>query len=80
MENKEFMIVSNNKIYECNGIEELKPKINALNTFNIAYRVYYRCKNEWTEMLISANEFIQIFDKGVADGLKGVSDGSCSKN
>ena len=79
MEEKAFMIVSNNMIYECNGIEELKPKIKALNTFKIAYRVYYRCGNEWTEMLISANEFIQIFDKGVADGLKGVRNESCNK-
>lgn len=72
MEEKEFMIVSNNKIYMCAGIEELKPKINALNTFNIAYQVYYRCENEWTEMLISPDELISTYDKGVNDGLKGV--------
>lgn len=71
MEEKEFMIVSNNKIYICNGIEELKQKITALNTFNIAHRVYYLCKEEWTEMLISSKEFIQIFNKGIVDGLKG---------
>lgn len=79
MEDKKFMIVSNNKIYVCNGIDELKPKINALNTFNFTYCVYYLCQGEWTELLISADELIQTFDRGLADGLKGVSNGGCSK-
>lgn len=78
MEDKKFMIVSNNKIYICDGMEELKTKLNALNTFNFTYTVYYLCKGEWTEMLISAEELIQTFNKGLADGLKGVSDGGCS--
>ena len=79
MEDKKFIIVSNNRIYVCNGIDELKPKINALNTFNFTYRVYYLCQGEWTELLISADELIQTFDRGLADGLKGVSYGGCSK-
>ena len=72
MEEKDFMIVSNNKIYECKGINELISKIKTLNLFNIAYRVYYQCKGEWTEMLISPQELITTYNKGIEDGLKGV--------
>ncbi len=71
MEEKEFRIVSNNVVYECSGIDEVIHKMKVLNLFNFAYRVYYLCKEEWTEMLISSNELISTYDKGVNDGLKG---------
>ena len=71
MENKEFRIVSNNLVYECSGMEEVIHKMRVLNIFNFAYRVYYFSQGEWTEMLISPDELISTYDKGVADGLKG---------
>ncbi len=72
MQEKEFRIVSNNVVYECSGMEEVIHKMKVLNLFNFAYRVYYLCKGEWTEMLISPEELISTYDKGVNDGLKGV--------
>ena len=80
MKERPFLVVSNNKVYHCEDTQELMSKVKALKTFGIAYRVYYLAKDEWTEMLIKLEDFIKSFEQGVADGLKGVSDGSCSKN
>lgn len=71
MKEKEFMIVSNNFVYECSNIKELIDKLKVLNIFSIAYRVYYLCKGEWTKLLISIQELINTYDKGETDGLKG---------
>ncbi len=71
MENKNFVIVSNSKLYPCMDIEELISKIKVLETFNFTYHVYYFCRGEWTEMLISGKDIIETYDRGVADGLKG---------
>lgn len=72
MENKTFAVVSNNKIYFCEGVEELKSKTSVLNKFDIAYRVYYQVKDEWTEMLVSPFDLFKAFESGLRNRLKGV--------
>lgn len=73
MENKEFMIVSNNKLYLCKDMTELISKIKVLETFKFTYQVYYLCQGEWTEMLISSKDILETYDKGLSDGLKGAN-------
>lgn len=69
MENKRFAVVSNNRVYMCSSINELKSKVEALNQFEIAFTVYYLCKNEWTKMLVSVQDLLKAFNKGLRDGL-----------
>lgn len=69
MENKQFAVVSNNRVYMCATIDELKTKTEALNQFEIPFTVYYSNKNEWTKMLISVHDLLKAFNKGLKDGL-----------
>ncbi len=69
MENKQFAVVSNNRVYICSTIDELKAKTEALNQFEIPFTVYYLNKNEWTKMLISVHDLLKAFNKGLKDGL-----------
>lgn len=69
MENKQFAVVSNNRVYMCSSIDELKSKTEALNQFEIPFSVYYLNKNEWTKMLISVHDLLKAFNKGLKDSL-----------
>lgn len=69
MEDKQFAVVSNNRVYMCSTINELKSKVEALNQFEIAFTVYYLNKNEWTKMLVSVQDLLKAFNKGIKDGL-----------
>lgn len=54
----QFMVVSNNKIYICNNLDELKTKTSALSTFNISYQVYYKIGQEWINMKVLPQDFM----------------------
>ena len=56
--NKQFMIVSNNRIYICDDIQQVHNKTKALSTFNIDYKIYYKIKDEWVEMLVSPTDIL----------------------
>ena len=52
-----------------NRVEYAIVNVEALNQFEIAFTVYYLCKNEWTKMLVSVQDLLKAFNKGLRDGL-----------
>ena len=70
MEEKQFSIVSNNKVYFCNGMDALKEKTRVLDVFEITYEIYYLNKGEWVKMMISSTELFKAFEKGLRDSMR----------
>lgn len=70
MEEKQFSIVSNNKVYFCNGMDALKEKTKVLDVFDITYEIYYLNKGEWVKMMISPTELFKAFEKGLRDSMR----------
>lgn len=70
MEEKQFSIVSNNKVYFCNGMNALKEKTKVLDVFEITYEIYYLNKGEWVKMMISPTELFKAFEKGLRDSMR----------
>ena len=58
-ENKTFWLVSGERVYELNGLNELEKKAKAFDTLGFAYTVYEHSMGMTRKILVDITDFIQ---------------------
>ena len=62
MENKKYLVFTNNAVHEVFGKERLAKKVQALQILDIDFKVYESLQGETREVLVNITDYV-IFGK-----------------